>query len=110
MACSNTNVQSDQSHLTILPFRSGSDNQLGIQYAPQDEGVKSDLLAQATVQPKMIEAETLEKYTKHVINHSAESFEPRLLEINGRENRRSCVVVGEDGRQIRIYDLEAVDS
>jgi hypothetical protein len=71
---------------------------LGIQYAPPE------------AHPKTIEAETLGKYTRHVINHDGESFEPRLLEINGRENRRSCVVVGEDGRQIRIYDLEAVDS
>jgi hypothetical protein len=109
MTCSNTNMRSDCSHLAILPFRSGLGNQLGIKYTPRDEGVKNDVSARATVQPKIIKAETLEKYTRHVIN-ATESFEPRLLEINGRENRRSCVVVGEDGRQIRIYDLEAVDS
>lgn len=70
---------------------------MGIQYTRQE------------AQPKIIGANTLEKYTRHAINHDGESFEPQLLEINGRENRRSCVVVGEDGRQIRIYDLEIVE-
>lgn len=90
----------DESRLTVLPFRSGSGNQLGIPYAPAGENAP----------PKKIGAETLSKFTRHVINHAKESFEPRRLEVNGRENRRSCVVVGDDGRQIRIYDLDAVGS
>jgi hypothetical protein len=89
-------MRSDESRLAVLPYRSGLGNQLGIPYAPAGEDA----------QPKVIGTETLDKFTRHVINHVGESFEPRLLDVNGRENRRSCVVVGEDGRQIRIYDLD----
>jgi hypothetical protein len=27
------------------------------------------------------------------------------MEVNGRKNRRTCVVIGEDDRQVRVYDL-----
>jgi hypothetical protein len=105
-----TNAQSDQTHLVLLPFRSGTENPLGIRYAALNEGRRGDDATEITVQWKVIDSETIEKYAKHVINHAIESFEPRFLEINGRENRRSCIVIGEDGRQIRIYDLDAIDS
>jgi hypothetical protein len=33
------------------------------------------------------------------------SFRPARIEVNGRKGRESCVVVGEDHRQVRIYDI-----
>jgi len=47
----------------------------------------------------------LQPHTKHVFAGS-DGFKPAKIEINGRKNRRICVVLGEDGRQMKIYDLD----
>src|SRR4051812_44404983 len=94
-------TQPDKSRLVVIPFRSGEENPLGVEYRSRGDEAP---------QPQIIGVEALEKHTRHVIDHAAETFEPRLLEINGRQNRRSCVVVSGDGQQIRIYDLDAVGS
>lgn len=50
----------------------------------------------------------LQPYTKRVFATS-DGFKPAKIEVNGRKNRRICVVLGEDGRQMRIYDLDFND-
>ena len=50
----------------------------------------------------------LQPYTKCVFATS-DGFKPAKIEVNGRKNRRICVVLGEDGRQMRIFDLDFND-
>jgi len=50
----------------------------------------------------------LQSYTKHVFATS-DDFKPTKIEVNGRKNRRICVVLGEDGRQMKIFDLDFND-
>lgn len=50
----------------------------------------------------------LQPYTKHVFAVS-DGFKPAKIEVNGRKNRRICAVLGEGGRQMRIYDLDFND-
>ena len=50
----------------------------------------------------------LRPYTKRVFATS-DGFKPAKIEVNGRKNRRICVVLAEDGRQMRIYDLDFND-
>lgn len=35
-----------------------------------------------------------------------ELFRPVALQVNGRKDRRLCVLTGSNGRQMRIMDLE----
>lgn len=52
-----------------------------------------------------IKAAELMQYTKHTFA-SDDRFKPAKLEVNDRTNRRVVVVLGEDGRQVRILDLD----
>lgn len=41
----------------------------------------------------------------HTFSHDRDSFVPVRMELNGRRSRRTCVIIGEDKKQVRIYDL-----
>ena len=47
---------------------------------------------------------------KHSFSDDDESFHPLSLEINGRENRRTCVIVEQDCRRIKVFDLDVIVS
>lgn len=53
----------------------------------------------------VLDAGNVEPYVKYVFN-TTDSFKPAKIEVNGRKNRRICVVLSEDGRHMRIYDLD----
>jgi anaphase-promoting complex subunit 4 len=66
----------------------------------QESGVEVDV---------QFDQDFLQPYSKHVFGTS-DDFKPAKIEVNGRKNRRICVVLGEDGRRMRIYDLDFNDS
>ena len=47
----------------------------------------------------------MERYTKHTFGPN-DRLKPARIEINARKNRRAVVVLGEDGRQMRVLDLD----
>ena len=47
----------------------------------------------------------LQQFIKHTFGPD-DRLQPAKIEVNGRKNRRFVVVLGEDGRQMRILDLD----
>lgn len=50
----------------------------------------------------------LQRFVKHVFPKE-EGFVPAKLEVNGRKNRRVALVLDEEGRRWRVYDLDHAD-
>lgn len=59
----------------------------------------------AKVPPVVLDKENIQPYIKHTFPLT-ESFKPAKIEVNGRKNRRVCLVISEDGRNMKIYDLD----
>jgi anaphase-promoting complex subunit 4 len=55
--------------------------------------------------PHEIDLSPLAKYISHTFGPD-DRLLPAKLEVNGKKNRRFVVVLGEDGRQMRIFDLD----
>jgi anaphase-promoting complex subunit 4 len=47
----------------------------------------------------------MQQYIKHTFA-SGDWLKPSKFEVNGRKNRRFVIVLGEDCRQMRIFDLD----
>jgi anaphase-promoting complex subunit 4 len=97
-----------ESHLVSLPYRHNLDSRFILPWSeahvsssilPNDESVQIESHWTLT------EQEDLERYTLHTFHLDKDSFKPLRMEVNGRKNRRTCVVIGEDHRQVRVYDL-----
>jgi anaphase-promoting complex subunit 4 len=103
----------DSSRLLSLPYRPSTDDNGGI-LAYKDLTFSVFETDISNRQAGSIEADAqfdqgfLQPYTKHVFATS-DGFKPVKIEVNGRKNRRICVVLGEDGRQMKIYDLDFND-
>ena len=50
-------------------------------------------------------AEELNQYRLHQFDLDSGGFHPARIEVNGRTNRQSCILIAEDHRQVRIYDI-----
>jgi anaphase-promoting complex subunit 4 len=97
-----------KSRLISLPYRRISNSRSVLPWAEAE--VSSSILPNGeAIQIKshwtLTEPEDWERYTLHTFHLDKDSFTPVRIEINGRKNRRTCVVMGEDQRQVRIYDL-----
>jgi hypothetical protein len=49
--------------------------------------------------------QVLEKCIRHTFVPD-EGFDPIGIEINGRKGRRTCAVLGEDYRKLKVFDLD----
>jgi anaphase-promoting complex subunit 4 len=49
---------------------------------------------------------TLQNLASHVKHVFKNRFKPAKIEVNGRKNRRVCIVLGEDSRHLRVYDVD----
>jgi anaphase-promoting complex subunit 4 len=108
-----TNAVADgSSNLLSLPYRSSpsgpnalfsySDFTANISKTQLPNG-RADSITK--IRPTVLDKENIQPYVKHVFP-TMESFKPAKIEVNGRKNRRVCVVLSEDGKQMRIYDLD----
>jgi anaphase-promoting complex subunit 4 len=50
--------------------------------------------------------ELLEKRRLHTFNLQDEPFLPARLEVNGRKHRRTCLVIGNDEKHIKVYKID----
>lgn len=110
---SGTNAVADgSSNLLSLPYRSSpsSPNTL-FSYSDFTSNISKTQLpngrAEGTTKTAstVLGKENIQPYINHVFP-TTEAFKPAKIEVNGRKNRRVCVVLSEDGRHMRIYDLD----
>jgi hypothetical protein len=48
----------------------------------------------------------ISKHVRYEFNGKEDSFKPIKIEVTGRKSRGVCVLVGADGKQMRIYDID----
>lgn len=87
------------SRLISLPYMSGFEGSI-ISYQPM-MNTKSTSLPPSTI----LDSSAVHSLTRHVFP-SSDPFRPQKLAINGRKDRRCCIVLGEDGRSMKIFDLD----
>lgn len=106
-------IADDSSRLLSLPYKPSTVDGGGIlaykdlSFSVSETDVSNDQNSNTEVDAHFDQA-FLQPYTKHVFATSG-GFKPAKIEVNGRKNRRICVVLGEDGRQMRIHDLDFND-
>ena len=103
----------DSSRLLSLPYRpSTGDNGRILVYKDLTFSVFETDISNGQESNVEVDAQFdqgfLQSYTKHVFSTS-DGFKPAKIEVNGRKNRRICVVLGEDGQEMKIYDLDFND-
>jgi hypothetical protein len=98
----------DSSYLIVLPSKTVTDFKNAA--TKTDPSIAPHLIPGgralgAGLKPMQIKGADLQQYIKHKFEPN-ERFKPAKIEVNDRKNRRVVIVLGEDGRQVRILDLD----
>jgi anaphase-promoting complex subunit 4 len=56
-----------------------------------------------------LSSDAIETFTKHKFSLDG-SFLPKHFEVNGRKDRRLCVMIGQDLRQFGVFDLDSSEN
>jgi anaphase-promoting complex subunit 4 len=97
------------SHLIQYPYR--QHKQAADSPFKPVQGALSDmtLLKGAFPKPQTIlslsEPKSASTYVKQTFRHRQNAFRPVKLQVTGRKHRRVCVILADDQKQVRIYDL-----
>jgi hypothetical protein len=104
------NVDAETSSLIKLPFNLQSGK--SFKYTTVGKSVKDMTLLKGGF-PAASPAQSIEDWEDddsivlETFHHKDDSIKPIGFTVTGRKNRKACVVMGEDSRQVRIYDLNA---
>jgi hypothetical protein len=105
------NFETDVTYLLSLPYRPSSTQVVpewayqALKGRPQDIQMPNGTASQRRNQYDFDELDMLENYIKHTFTPE-DGLIPVKMEINGRKGRRTCAVLGDDSRKLRIFDLD----
>jgi anaphase-promoting complex subunit 4 len=103
--------QIDISYLISIPYKPSSPKvvpewaYLPLTALPQDIQMPTGSARQRENQYDFDDLDALDSYIKHTFLPE-DGFNPVRIEINGRKGRRTCAVLGDDSRKLRIFDLD----
>jgi anaphase-promoting complex subunit 4 len=101
----------DDAYLIALPYRPTSPKVAPdwayqpLKDRPQDIQMPLGKASNRRTKCEFDDLKSLEKCIKHTFRPE-DGFNPVRIEINGRKGRRTCAVLGDDSRKLRIFDLD----